>query len=218
VLENQDMTSVGTPIYVAPEVMRGDRYDSRCDSYSFGVCLLAMCRGEKHIIEYYMQALRKSMKRKTGKGVGMSILNNRIYNKGWRPLLPVETKRCFPKLSKLITDCWSAAVDVRPGFDDIVGLLQGEIGDEVRYGGEPAICLLGLEDDNIYHERMNKREEREREEEGGGGMEDELGELKRKFEREQREKQDLLVVVERLKEELSGLRGGEGRLTAALLR
>ena len=38
------MTSVGTPIYVAPEVMRGNQYDSKCDSYSFGICLVAMCR------------------------------------------------------------------------------------------------------------------------------------------------------------------------------
>ena len=39
---NHTMTSVGTPIYVSPEVMRGDRYDSKADSYSFGVCLVAM--------------------------------------------------------------------------------------------------------------------------------------------------------------------------------
>jgi len=30
---NQTMTSVGTPIYVAPEVMAGYRYDATADSY-----------------------------------------------------------------------------------------------------------------------------------------------------------------------------------------
>ena len=40
---SRTMTSVGTPIYVAPEVMRGNQYDSKCNSYSFGICLVAMC-------------------------------------------------------------------------------------------------------------------------------------------------------------------------------
>ena len=38
------MTSVGTPIYVAPEVMAGYAYDATADSYSFGICLVAMIR------------------------------------------------------------------------------------------------------------------------------------------------------------------------------
>jgi len=42
------------------------------------------------------QALRKTMKRKTKKGVGITILNNRMYSQGWRPLLPLEFKRSFP--------------------------------------------------------------------------------------------------------------------------
>jgi serine/threonine protein kinase len=36
------MTTVGTPIYIAPEVMHADHYDTRCDTYSYGVCLCAM--------------------------------------------------------------------------------------------------------------------------------------------------------------------------------
>ena len=77
---NQTMTSVGTPIYVAPEVLAGNRYDATADSYSFGVCLVAMIRGEKDVSEFYFQALRKTMKRKTKKDVGVTILNNRIYS------------------------------------------------------------------------------------------------------------------------------------------
>lgn len=33
---------VGTLLYIAPEIVRGDRYDERCDVYSFAVVLLAM--------------------------------------------------------------------------------------------------------------------------------------------------------------------------------
>jgi len=37
------------------------------------------------------------MKRKTKKGVWITILNNRMYSKGWWPLLPLEFKKSYPK-------------------------------------------------------------------------------------------------------------------------
>ena len=100
------MTSVGTPIYVAPEVMAGNHNDATADCYSFGISLVAMIRGEKEVMEFYFQALRKKMKPKTKKGVGIiTILNNRMYNKGWRPLLALEFERSYPKLYKLLKKC-----------------------------------------------------------------------------------------------------------------
>jgi serine/threonine protein kinase len=52
------MTSVGTPIYIAPEVMRADHYDVKADTWSFGLCLVAMIRAEKNIQEFFYQCLR----------------------------------------------------------------------------------------------------------------------------------------------------------------
>jgi serine/threonine protein kinase len=46
------MTSVGTPIYISPEVMRADHYDTSADTWSYGLCLVAMIRGEKNIRTY----------------------------------------------------------------------------------------------------------------------------------------------------------------------
>jgi hypothetical protein len=45
------MTSVGTPIYIAPEVMRADHYDQKADTWSYGLCLVAMIRADKNIQE-----------------------------------------------------------------------------------------------------------------------------------------------------------------------
>jgi serine/threonine protein kinase len=56
--QNMDatMTSVGTPIYIAPEVMRGDRYDGRAaDAWSFGLCLVAMIRAERTLEQFFYQ-------------------------------------------------------------------------------------------------------------------------------------------------------------------
>jgi len=155
---NQTMTSVGTPIYVAPEVMAGNHYDATADSYSFGVCLVAMIRGEKDVMEFYFQALRKTMKRKTKMGVGITILNNRMYSKGWRPLLPLEFERSYPKLCKLLKKCWAQKKEDRPSFDQIVKLMQGEVSDEVRRKEEPVITIYSVEDDALYQERMGKDE------------------------------------------------------------
>ena len=153
------MTSVGTPIYVAPEVMAGNHYDATADSYSFGICLVAMIRGEKDVMEFYFQALRKAMKRKTKKGVGITILNNRMYNKGWRPLLPLEFEKSYPKLCKLLKKCWAQKKEDRPGFDEIVKTMQGEVTVEALRKQEPAITVYSVEDDALFHERMGKDED-----------------------------------------------------------
>jgi serine/threonine protein kinase len=50
------MTSVGTPIYISPEVMRGDHYDEKADTWSFGLCLVAMIRGERSLQEVRARA------------------------------------------------------------------------------------------------------------------------------------------------------------------
>ena len=44
---NLAMTTVGTPIFMAPEILRNDRYDSKVDVFSFGICLVAMLRCEE---------------------------------------------------------------------------------------------------------------------------------------------------------------------------
>ncbi|GMI28795.1 hypothetical protein TeGR_g1842 [Tetraparma gracilis] len=75
--QNMDatMTSVGTPIYIAPEVMRGDRYDGRAaDAWSFGLCLVAMIRAERTLEQFFYQALRKQKKLRNIRGLGMGQL------------------------------------------------------------------------------------------------------------------------------------------------
>ena len=116
--------------------------------------MVAMIRGEKDIMEFYYQALRKHMMRKTKKGVGITIMNKKMYSKGWRPLLPVGIEKSYPQLCRLIKRCWSQKQEERPGFDEIVRVMQGEVADEVRRRDEPEIVVLGEEADEVYHDRM----------------------------------------------------------------
>ena len=47
------------------------------------IYLVTMIRADKDIMEFYFQALRKKKKRKTKAGVGITILNTRMYTKGF---------------------------------------------------------------------------------------------------------------------------------------
>lgn len=44
---------MGTLLYIAPEIVRGDRYDERCDVYSFAVVLLAMLELREDVITLF---------------------------------------------------------------------------------------------------------------------------------------------------------------------
>ena len=80
---NLAMTTVGTPLYMAPEILRNDHYDYKADVYSYGICLVAMLRCEDSVIKYFFEGLRKHMKKKDTNGIGINILNNRMMNKNW---------------------------------------------------------------------------------------------------------------------------------------
>ncbi|GMI41863.1 hypothetical protein TrCOL_g327 [Triparma columacea] len=154
-----NMTMVGTPIYVAPEILKGDMYDEKVDTYSFSICLLSMIRAETSIVRYFLEALRKSMKRKNTKGAGIAILNSRLYAKKWRPLLPTGFVRAYPKFSKFISDCWADDPASRPSFSVIKKLLHSSISSEVMSRPEPSITFLSKEDDLIYQKREARGEE-----------------------------------------------------------
>ncbi|CAN0479727.1 unnamed protein product, partial [Hapterophycus canaliculatus] len=46
---------VGTLLYIAPEIVRGDCYDERCDVYSFALVLLAMLELRDDIITVFAE-------------------------------------------------------------------------------------------------------------------------------------------------------------------
>lgn len=57
------MSCVGTPLFAAPEVLRGEQYSEKCDVYSFGLLLLNMVINEP-LLEYISEQFRLHKKRK----------------------------------------------------------------------------------------------------------------------------------------------------------
>ena len=124
-----------------------DIYDETVDVYSFAICLIAMIRAEDSVVKFFFNGLRKEMKKKTFNGIGITVLNNRLHNRGFRPKLP---KMLYPSLAKLITDCWSPKGADRPSFTEIIARLRGEITMEIMLQPEPVMRWVGdAEADNV---------------------------------------------------------------------
>ena len=132
-----------------------DRYNEKCDVYSFAICLMAMIRADENVVKFFFNGLRKEMRKKTLKGIGIHVLNNRLHNRGFRPKLP---ESLYPSLAKLITDCWSAKGDDRPSFTEIVKRLREDLTTEVMLGKEPNM----VEAEEVFKtQRSDKCEEDE---------------------------------------------------------
>ncbi|GMI54672.1 hypothetical protein TeGR_g1117 [Tetraparma gracilis] len=194
------MTSVGTPIYIAPEVMRADHYDVKADTWSYGLCLVAMIRAERTLEQFFYQALRKHKKKRNTKGLGMGQMTKYYYSEGWRPILPLNFVKAYPKLHTLIQECWKVRRKERPNFDQIVARLQGDIGDEIKRKEEPMITTYSLEDDLIYRNRIGKADEIEDSDDEGLQTTGRGAVSRKEYERV---KEDFVKVMEELKSERS---------------
>jgi len=103
--QNQAMTiGVGTPIWMAPELMRGDKYDEKVDIYAFGIILYEMVSNDVPFKEMNQMQL---------------LLEVAINNK--RPIIP---QTCPPPFRRLITDCWNNDPTQRPPFSGILKMLH----------------------------------------------------------------------------------------------
>jgi len=120
------MTQVGSPLYMAPEVLRGERYDERVDVYSYAVTLLEMLVVEESIFVVF----EKEFKRIKGKNMALTplALTRMVAMEHFRPHLPDTVPK---ELAALISDCWKPDPNSRPSFDVIMNRLDNEVHEEI---------------------------------------------------------------------------------------
>ena len=89
------MTGVGTPLFAAPELMRGEVYDESVDVYSFAIVLLAMAV-EEDMPEWFQKRYAATMmdtkKKKKKKPPKIMKVLRSVWEEGWRPYDGVSTK------------------------------------------------------------------------------------------------------------------------------
>ena len=115
VSEDGQMTLVGSPFYMAPEVFRGDRYDLKVDVWSFGMCV-AYCCGEGDIGE--LLAHEENNKQKS------NYYNLNLLMRGSKKPSVSKENEVPETVRKIMTECWILKSEERPTFEEVVDRLE----------------------------------------------------------------------------------------------
>jgi len=95
---------VGTPVWMAPELLLTLKYDEKVDVYSFGLCIYELLTGE---IPY--------------KDLTYEKLVQDVGRNGKRPKIPSSVP---PSLQDLMTKCWADKAQKRPPFTQICDTIE----------------------------------------------------------------------------------------------
>jgi len=101
------VTHVGTPLYMAPELLKFVKYDSSVDVYSFAMVMHFVFSGKHPFIDDPCTM--------NGYTLGTAVIS------GERPEIPAT---CPSALSELMQKCWSGEPSERPSFEQIHNVLK----------------------------------------------------------------------------------------------
>ncbi|MED6210832.1 hypothetical protein PIB30_067871 [Stylosanthes scabra] len=99
----------GTYVYMAPEVIRCEPYNEKCDVYSFGVMLNELITGKHPYIETEYGPTK----------IAMEVVEGKL-----RPTLPSHDANLMEDLIDLINLCWDGDPSKRPPFAAITCTLE----------------------------------------------------------------------------------------------
>ncbi|THF98632.1 hypothetical protein TEA_008898 [Camellia sinensis var. sinensis] len=100
-LTDEEKALTGTYVYMAPEVIRCEPYNEKCDVYSFGIILNELISGEHPFIET---------------DYGPSKIAMEVAEGSLRPALPKGDDHQLKDLIDLIQLSWDEDPDIRPSF------------------------------------------------------------------------------------------------------
>ena len=98
---------VGTCHWMAPEVIKSQRYDTKADVYSYGIIIWEVCTRKTPYSEYQNR-----------NDILIGVSN------GKRPNINFIPKDTPDKFMELMIKCWDNDPDERPSFDDIINIIQ----------------------------------------------------------------------------------------------
>ncbi|XP_061374928.1 serine/threonine-protein kinase STY8-like [Gastrolobium bilobum] len=115
-LDDEEMAltgETGTYVYMAPEVIRCEPYNEKCDVYSFGVIFNELLTGNYPYIETEYGPLK----------IAMEVVEGKL-----RPMLPSQDDGFqLEELIDLICLCWDGNPSTRPSFSTINSSLKSYV-------------------------------------------------------------------------------------------
>jgi len=136
------MTAVGTPLYAAPELMRGERFDESVDVYSFGMTLLDFAV-EEELALFVGERWRAAFGAPGApvpnpKTIAFNAVLRPIWEDGWRPFSerdPTDAVSYAPaSVCSLFVRCCAHNPKSRPTFESILNDLKGPCAVEIDSG------------------------------------------------------------------------------------
>lgn len=113
---NNHTQSVGTSIYMAPEVIEGNKYNGKADVYSFGILMYEVVTDSIPYEDF-----------QKGK-ISLFQFNMKVVSEDYRPQFKEPIKE---SIRSLIEQCWSKNPNNRPTFEEIFNRLAFNIEESV---------------------------------------------------------------------------------------
>ncbi len=132
-------STVGTYAWMAPEVMLGEQYNEKVDTYSFGVILWEMVTNQLPFA-----------------GVRIPNLVKRVAFDNERLPLPSVTKRFPRELAQLIEGCWDRDPSKRKALDEILTTLLQIETDGIPNFQSNSFQLNPVDSQSPEFERLNE--------------------------------------------------------------
>jgi serine/threonine protein kinase len=117
--EDGTMTQCGSPLWMAPEMIRNDAYGEAADVFSFAICLWEM---------YTRKIPYRDL------GLNPSHLVVKVVKEHLRPPIP---KQCPKAFKNLMEKCWNPVAEKRPTFAQILKVMEGFMQDPAILNHKP---------------------------------------------------------------------------------
>ena len=134
--EDETMTQVGTPLFIAPEIVKGDNYGVSADLFSYSLTVLTWgLKGKESLPQFLFRSLMSD----TGRSVNginpkqsVGRVSHALISKVWRPGRGALEEQGIPRsLIGLILQCWEEDPASRPAFTDVFDYLETDAWTEV---------------------------------------------------------------------------------------
>ena len=130
-------TMVGTPMFAAPEIMRGEKHNQAVDVYSFGLTLvnfavdgdLSTFVGERWRVDYKKDAIPNT------KTIAYNAVLRSMWEEGWRPVTHQNPISWAPQsINRLLMACMAHEPSMRPTWEEVLRALTKDAVDELEEG------------------------------------------------------------------------------------